>query len=136
MDLVHDQRVRGLNVAVLKPPARNAGGNHHHIPRRRFRRGFTFAIDDAGLQRGRAKNRFGNRTDGECFAGARSGHDAEPLPTRGEAPQLLAARAFEKRIEVQADGQFDRLARRARRRDDDDAPGGRLGRDKGVAVLG
>ena len=136
MDLIDDQRVRWLNVAVLKPAARDAGRDDHDVPRRRLRRRFPFPVHDTGLQLGRPENRLRDGTNGQGLAGARARHDAEALPTRREASQIVAARAFEKRVEVQADREFDRFARRARRRDDDDAPSGRLGRDKGVAVGG
>ena len=136
MDLIDDQRVRRLNIAVLKPASRDAGRDDHDVPRRRLRRRFTLPVHDTGLQLGRPENRFGDGTNGQGLAGTRARHDAEALSTRREASQIVAACAFEERVEVQADREFDRLARRARRRDDDDAPSGRLGRNKGVAVGG
>ena len=136
MDFIDDQRVRGLNVAILKPAARDAGRDDDDVPRRRLRRRFTFAVHDAGLQFRGPENRFRDRANRQRLAGARTGHDAEPFTTRRQPAQILAARAFEERVEVQANREFDRFAGRARRRDDDDAPGGRLGRDKGVAVGG
>ena len=136
VDFIDDQRVRGLNVAVLKPASCDAGRDDHDVPRRRFGRRFTFAVHDPRLQDRRAENRFGDWTDRERFAGPGARHDTEAVTTRRQTSQIVAARPLEERIEVQADGEFDRLAGRAGGRDDDDAPSGRLGRDKGVAVGG
>ena len=136
MDLIDDQRVRRLNVAVLKPASRDSGRDDHDVPRRRLGRRLALAVDDADLERGRPEDGLRDRPHRQRLARAGARHDAEALPTRREASQIVAARAFEKRVEVQADREFDRFARRARRRDDDDAPSGRLGRDKGVAVGG
>ena len=58
----------------------------------------------------------------------------KPLP---DARQLAHARAvvpLEKRLDVELHRELDRLARGARRRDDDDAAGRRLGRDERVVV--
>ena len=82
-----------------------------------------------------AEDLLGDRADGERLSRARSGDDAEALAA--DARELAHARAvvlLEKRLDVEPDRELDRLARRARRRDDDDASGRRLGADERVVI--
>ena len=57
-----------------------------------------------------------------------------PSPLAASSTQVDAASAFEERVEMQSDSELDGLACRARGRDDNDTPGWRFGRDKGVVV--
>src|SRR6516162_8602957 len=121
MDLVHEQRVAREDVAALEPAPRDAGGDDHHVPRRRLRRRLALAIDDAHAQLVRAEDRLGDRADRERLPRARAGDDAESRARAREIANLRAVLALEERLEPQVHRQLDRLARRAGRRDDDDA---------------
>ena len=136
VDFVDDERIGGMDVAILEPATRNAGGDDHHVPCRRFRCGFALAVHHPHTQVGGAENRLGDRADGERLTGAGAGDDAEPVPAGGEPPELLAAGALEECVDVKPHREFDRLARRACGRDDDDAAGGRLRREKALAIGG
>jgi hypothetical protein len=76
-----------------------------------------------------------DRLYAERLAGAGTGNDPEPTTRRrdgrlevmrtepfGQVAQLRAARLPEDGLDVEAERQLDRLAGRARGRDDDDAP--------------
>ena len=134
VDLVHDQGVGGQNVAILEPAAGDAGGDDDDVPARSLGRGLPLAIDHAHAKVGGAEDRLRDGANGEGFSGAGAGDDAEAVATRGQPPQIDAAGALEKGVEVQADGEFDGLARGACGCDDDDAAGTRLGREVGLAV--
>ena len=54
----------------------------------------------------------------------------KPRPDARELAHARAVAPLEKRLDVEAERELDRLARRARRRDDDDAPGRRLGAER------
>ena len=82
-----------------------------------------------------AEDLLGDRADRERLPGARAGDDAEALAAaRASSRTRRAVVRLEVGLEVQADRELDGLAGGARRRDDDDAPRGRLGRDEGVVV--
>ena len=58
----------------------------------------------------------------------------KPAPRARELAHARAVVLLEVRLDVEADRELDRLAGGARRRDDDHAPGRRLGRDERVVV--
>ncbi len=101
---------------------------------RRLGRGFTLAIDDADLQAGGSKDLLGNRADRERLPRAGTRDDAESLAGPRQLANARAVMLLEERLDVEAERQLDRLARRARRRDDDDAPGRRLGANERVVI--
>ena len=136
MNLVDDERVLRQDVAILEPAARDAGGDDHHVPRRRFRRGLAFAVHDTDAQIGGAKDRLGDRTNGEGLAAAGAGHDAKAFAARRQAAHIGAPGALEIGLNVQPHRELDGLAGRAGGGDDDHAPGGRLGGRVGLAIGG
>ena len=134
MNFVNDQRISWLNASILKPATRNASRNDDHVPRRRIRRRFAFAIDDAHPQILRAQYRFGNRANRECFAGTRSGDNAKAFAAGRERKEFFALRALQEGVDVQANCEFNGLARGAGWRNHNDAARRRLGRHKSVVV--
>jgi hypothetical protein len=123
VDLVHHQRVLSGDEVVLEPPACNAGRDDHHIPERSFRRRLALAVHDTNAE-GLLQDRLGDRTDAQCLADAGARHDAEALALTGPAPEFLPVLALQHRVEMQPEGQLDRLAGRTRRGNDDDPPVG------------
>lgn len=87
---------------------------------------------------------MGERADGEGLPRPRASDDAEARPWAvgrlrdplGERRQLGAARRPEEGLELEPEGEFNRLARRARRSDDDEAAPGITRPDEGVVVRG
>ena len=77
---------------------------------------------------------LGDRTDGERFSGAGARDDAESLPRSRQLTHARAVLLFEERLDVQTQCELDGLAGSARRRDDDDASGARLGGDECVTI--
>src|SRR6185437_1575228 len=137
VDLVDDDRVRGEDVVLLEPTARDSRRDDDEIPGRRLRRCLAFAIDHADAQIGRAENLLGDRANGERLSGAGARDDAEPATRSVAARQLAHARAvalLEEGVDVQFDRELDRLAGRARRRDDDHPSSRRLRLDERLMV--
>ena len=58
----------------------------------------------------------------------------KPLPAARELAHARAVVLLEKGLDVETERELDRLARGARRRDDDDAAGRWLGRDEGFVI--
>src|SRR6185503_8147346 len=81
-----------------------------------------------------AEYRLSHRADGERLSGAGAGDDAESFAGARELANLCAVFALEERLQVQTDRDLDRLARRTRGRNDDDAPRRRLGRNERVVI--
>ena len=65
---------------------------------------------------------------------ARSGDDPEPLAAPGELADVRPMLFLEHGVEMKTEGELDRLAGGARRRDDENLSGRRLGGEKGVVV--
>src|SRR3982751_5486648 len=89
MYLVHHQGIARQDVAVLKPAARDTGGDDDDVPRRRLGRRLPLAIDDANLEFG-AENRLGDRGDRQRLSGSGAGYDSKTLAGGGELPDLVA----------------------------------------------
>ncbi len=122
MNLVNDECVAWQDVAVLKPSARDAGGDDDDVPRRSLRRCFALAIDYADTKRVSVKNRLRDRTDRERLPRPGSGYDSESLPARGQLPNVSSVLTLENGVEVQAERYLDCLAGGASRRDDENSP--------------
>jgi len=96
------------------------------------------------VERVGVEQRLRDRFDGERLPRARAGDDAEALTgslrrdgkARGEGRQLGAARLPEQGLEVEPEGELDRLTGRPRRGDDDEATARIPGPDEGLAVRG
>ena len=121
VDLVDDERVAGENVAILEPPPRDPCRHDDHVPRRGIGGGFPLSIHDADPQISRAQYLLGDRPDRERLARSSSGDDTESLAAARELTHARAVVSLEKRLDVEAQRELDRLARGARRRDDNDA---------------
>ncbi len=134
MDFVDQQRVAAEDVPILEPSPRDPGRDDDDVPRRRLGGGFTFPVDDTDPQVSCLEDLFGDRSDGERLAGTGAGDDPESLAAARQLPDLGAMFALEQGIDVEAQCELDGLAGRARWRDDDDAAGRRLRRDKRLAV--
>ena len=119
MDLVHDERVATGDEVILEPAACDAGGDDHHVPGRRLRRGFALPVHHPDAER-LLEDGLGDRPDAERLADTGARHDTEALSTRGPRAQFRAVLPFEQGVEVEPEGQLDRFARRARGRDHDD----------------
>ena len=103
--------------------------------RRRLGRRLALAVDHADAQVRRAEDLLGDRADGERLARARAGDDAEALRRARASSRTRAPCCCSRNVSMcRPTRELDRLARGARRRDDDDAPGRRLGRDERVVV--
>src|SRR5262249_22017218 len=134
VDLVDDECVGREDVALLEPASRDAGRYDDDVPRRGLGRRFALAVDNADLERRGLEDLFGDRPNRERLARAGTGNDAEPLLRPSELADASAVALFEKCLDVQSDGELDGLTRRARRRDDDHAPGRRLGFDERLVI--
>ena len=121
VDLVHHDRVAVGDEAVLEPPPRDPGRDDHDVPVGRVRCGLPLAVHHADVER-LPQDRLGDRPDRERLSRAGARHDPEPLPRGGQGPDLGAVLALQQGVQMQPDGKLDRLAGRARRCDDDDAP--------------
>src|SRR5438876_828870 len=99
VNLVHDERVPHGDEAILEPAARDSGRDDDDVPGRRFGRRFPLAIDDSDLQ-WCLQNGLRHAADRECLAGARPGHDPEPLARAGKPANVLAVLALEQRLQV------------------------------------
>ena len=133
VDLVHYQGVMPRDQVVLEPPARDAGGDDHHVPRGRFGRGLALPVhhpDPEWL----LQDRLGDGADAEGLADAGPGNDAESAATGGPGPQLGAMLALEEGVEVQAQRQLDRFTRGARGRDHDDPSARMRGVSEGIGI--
>ena len=121
VNFIHDERVARQDVAVLEPATRDAGGDDDDVPARRVGRRLALAIDHAHAQYGRAQQFFGDRSNRERFSRSGTGDDAK---SSARARQLAYSRSevfLEVRLDVESDGELDRLAGRTRGGDDDDA---------------
>ena len=118
VDLVNHQSVLRENQITLKPPAGDPSRNDHHAPRRRFRRGFPFAIHHANPQR-QTHDLLGNRTNAERLPRPRPRHDPETQSSTSQLSHLVAVLALEHRLDVQVQRKLDGFTRRARGSDDD-----------------
>ncbi len=134
MDLVDHQGIGGKYVSVLEPSSRDPRRDHDHVPGRRLGRRFALAIHYPGFQNVGAEDRLGDRADGECFTGARAGHDPESLPRCRQLANFLAVLLLEDRRDPQAECELDCLAGSARGGDDDEATCRRLSRYVRLAV--
>ena len=140
MDLVNDDGVVMIDIAVLKPPSRDAGGDDDHVALRRLRSCFALAIHDADFQRF-AQDCFGDWSHCKRLAGAGSRHDAESLTAGREFTQPRAMILLQVCLDIERERQLDGFARRAGRGDDDDASASgpsrleriRVGREVSVA---
>ena len=121
MDLVNHHRVVVIDVAVLEPAPRDAGGDDDHVPLRGVGCRLALAIDDPDDQL-LTENRLGDRSDRKRLACARAGNDAEPASARGEFTHACTVVNLEVRLEIQRERELDGLARRTGRCNDDDAP--------------
>ena len=134
MDLVHDQRVARQDVTVLEPAARDPRGHDDDVPAWRVGRCFALSVDDPNPQRRRTEQLLGDRTNGERLSGTCAGDDAEALPRARQLANPWAEILLEVRLDVEAHGELDGLARRSCGRDHDDAPRRGLRADERFAV--
>src|SRR2546423_2424363 len=134
VDLIDHQCVGRQNVTVLKPSAGNSGRYDDDVPGWRLGCRFPLSIDDADPESSCAKNGFGNRPNRKRFTGAGASDDAEAVYGGRQLPDPLAVLLLQNRRYVQAERKLDRLTGSARRSDDDQSPGRRLGSDKGLMI--
>ena len=120
VNLVDDDGVTPGDQVVGQPAARDAGGHDDHVPAGCLGRRLAFAVHHADQQR-LGENLFRDHPDAESLAGAGAGDDAKAFPVAGPLPHRRAMLALQQRVDAGMQGEFDRLARRASRCDDDDA---------------
>jgi len=121
VDLVHHNSVSPGDEIVLKPAPGYPGRDYDDVPARCLRRRLPLPIDHAGVKR-LPQNGLGNRTDSQCLAGPRPGHNPEGKALPSPFAQFLTVLALEKGVYLQLQRQLNRLARRPGGSDDDDAP--------------
>jgi hypothetical protein len=134
MDFVDDDRVGLEDVAFLEPASRDSRGHDDHVPRWCFGRRFALPIDDADFQRCGLEDFLSDWPNRERLTGACSGDDPKAFARASKLTHARAVAALEKCFDVKTDGELDGLACRARRRDDDDAAGWRLGINEGIVI--
>ncbi len=135
VNLVHDQRVARGDQPVFEPAARDPGRDDHHVPGRGLRGGLALAVHDPHPER-RGEDRLRDRPDRERLAGPRRRHDPE-APCRGrQSMDIRPVLARQQGLEIEPQRQLDRLARRPRRGDHDDAARGGFGGEEGVGIWG
>jgi hypothetical protein len=136
VNFIDDDRVLHADLAGLEPPPRDAGRHDHDVPRRRVGCRFALSVDHAHAETAHPidpQQRLRDWPDREGLAGARACDDPETAtraPRRGRevlGTELLCERrelrpmlAPEQRVDVEREGEFDRLTRRACGRDYDD----------------
>ncbi len=133
MDLIDDECVVGGNEIVLKPAPGDAGGNDHDVPRGRLGSRLPLAVHHPDAEPG-VEDGLRDRADGQCLTRSGTGDDAEAGAGRGESSDVIPVTSLQQRLDVEPTRQLYRLARRARRGNDDDAPGWGLGPAKRIAI--